>query len=344
MISGRTIDTNRFSATVKKLKAHFSQRVVNQNKAADALLEAVELRLSELHDATKPAGVFLFLGPTGSGKTHIVEMLAEAIFGSPNAMTKIDCAEFQHSHEIAKLIGSPPGYLGHNETPALLTQDNINRFSNIEIPVNIILFDEIEKASDAVWHLMLGILDKATCTLGTNKTTSFSNSIIVLTSNLGANEMADAIDGGIGFAPGADQSESKLHDIANGAAKRKFTPEFLNRLDEVIVFNTLTEDDIKQILDLELSQFTTMLFRQQSSFIRVSPAAKKELLRVGYDKKYNARFMKRAIKKYVVRPIARAFQAKEISPGEDVIIDFKKSFSYHVRSGDKGTTASVLSS
>src|SRR2546423_11906141 len=180
----------------------------------------------------RPIGNLLFLGPTGSGKTRIVEASAEILFGSARAFIKVDCAEFQHSHEIAKLIGSPPGYLGHRETHPLLTQEALNQWHTEKLKLSILLFDEIEKASDSLWQLLLGILDKATLTLGDNRRVDLSNCIIIMTSNLGASEMSGLVGGGIGFAPKSVQVDSsldaKINRTAVEAARRKFTPEFMN--------------------------------------------------------------------------------------------------------------------
>src|SRR5262252_4699898 len=167
------------------------QRIVAQDDAAMALSQIYQVYLAKMTLPGKPLGTLLFLGPTGSGKTRAVEAAAEILFGDPYAMVKVDCAEFQHSHEISKLIGSPPGYLGHRETQPLLSQEHIDRFQTPSKKLSFVLFDEIEKASDALWQLLLGILDKATLTLGDNRRVDFSNCVIVMTSNLGAREMAE---------------------------------------------------------------------------------------------------------------------------------------------------------
>src|SRR5207244_6008060 len=156
----------------------------------------------------RSSGNLLFLGPTGSVKTRIVEASAEILFGSPRAFIKIDCAEFQHSHEIAKLIGSPRGYLGHRETPPLLTQEAIDQYQTERARFSFILFDEIEKANDALWQLLLGILDKATLTLGDNRKVDLSRCVIYMTSNLGAGDMCELLSGGIGFTSGVRQDET----------------------------------------------------------------------------------------------------------------------------------------
>ena len=188
----------------------------------------------------------------------MVEAVAESLFGDPRAIIKIDCAEFQHSHEIAKLIGSPPGYLGHRETHPLLTQEALNQWHTEKLKLTLLLFDEIEKASDALWQLLLGILDKATLTLGDNRRVDLSQCLIVMTSNLGAHEMDEFMTGGLGFGntKRANHMDAALDDkitrTAQDAARRKFSPEFMNRIDKVVVFKTLKPEHLEQILEIEL--------------------------------------------------------------------------------------------
>src|SRR5919109_2475258 len=177
------------------------RKIVGQDQAIEKVAEIFQMFVAGLNPPGRPVGNLLFLGPTGTGKTRVVEAMAEAMFGDPHAGIKIDCAEFQHSHEIAKLIGSPPGYLGHRETHPLLTQESLNKCHTEKLKLSILLFDEIEKASDALWQLLLGILDKATLTLGDNRRVDLSQCIIIMTSNLGAGEMMNLADGGFGFAP-----------------------------------------------------------------------------------------------------------------------------------------------
>src|SRR5690606_12952172 len=182
----------------------------------------------------------LFLGPSGTGKTRVVEAAAEVLLGDSSSVVKIDCAEFQHSHAIAKLDGSPPGYLGHRETQALLCQEALDQHHPADVPLSLVLFDEIEKGSDALWHLLLGILDKGILTLGDNRKVDFSQCLIFLTSNLGAKEMQALAEPGLGFAaaPG-DTNEGKLRErvqrIGVQAARKRFSPEFINRIDKTVV-------------------------------------------------------------------------------------------------------------
>ena len=319
----RKIDQSLFSERVLKLRDSFSSRIVGQYAAIDAFTRTLENFLGGFADPRRPLGSILFLGPTGTGKTSAVEALAEGLFGSRDACLKIDCGEFQHSHEIAKLIGSPPGYLGHQATPARLNQDAVNKFQTVDLPINIILFDEIEKADDTVWHLLLNILDKGLLTLGTNEVTNFTHSIIVMTSNVGATQMATISgENNLGFQAGPTTvDDRKMKDVAVSAAKKQFTPEFMNRLDEIVMFNTLTRTDVKEIMALELGYLQSRLFAKMATKLCPSPAALKEILHQGYDITYNARNLRRVIEQKIMLPIARAISTKQVHAWEDVVVD-----------------------
>ncbi len=191
-----TLDPSRRSGDAQDFEHALRRKIVGQDAAVDKVTEIYQMFLAGLNAPGRPVGNLLFLGPTGSGKTRVVESVAEALFGDARACIKIDCAEFQHSHEIAKLIGSPPGYLGHRETHPLLTQEALNQWHTEKLKLSLLLFDEIEKASDALWQLLLGILDKATLTLGDNRRVDMSSCIIFMTSNLGAGEMTELMMGG----------------------------------------------------------------------------------------------------------------------------------------------------
>src|SRR5271168_5023456 len=197
------LDPTRRSNDARDFEAALRRKIVGQDPAIEKVAEIYQMFLAGLNAPGRPVGNLLFLGPTGSGKTRVVEAIAEALFGDARACIKIDCAEFQHSHEIAKLIGSPPGYLGHRETHPLITQESLNQWHTEEVKLSILLFDEIEKASDALWQLLLGVLDKATLTLGDNRRVDLSQCIIVMTSNLGATDMLSLQEGGgLGFTSG----------------------------------------------------------------------------------------------------------------------------------------------
>ena len=234
-----------------------------------------------------PVGNLLFLGPTGSGKTRTVEAAAEILFGDSRAVIKVDCAEFQHSHEIAKLIGSPPGYLGHRETHPLITQEALAASHRDGLKLSFLLFDEIEKASDALWQLLLGMLDKATLTLGDNRRVDLSQTVIFLTSNLGGSQIADLMHGGMGFIQPKDKTtkglQEKVERTAVEAARRKFSPEFMNRLDRVVVFHPLKRAELDEVLEIELRQVQKRVLDSTTRpfFFRITSQGREFLLGTG---------------------------------------------------------------
>jgi ATP-dependent Clp protease ATP-binding subunit ClpB len=322
------LDPTRRSSDAREFDSSLRRKIVGQDQAIEKVAEIYQMFLTGLNAPGRPVGNLLFLGPTGSGKTRVVEAMAEALFGDARACIKIDCAEFQHSHEIAKLIGSPPGYLGHRETHPLLTQEALNQWHTEKLKLSILLFDEIEKASDALWQLLLGILDKATLTLGDNRRVDLSNCIIIMTSNLGASEMTGLVDGGFGFAPKAVQVDSSLDEKINrtaiDAARRKFSPEFMNRIDKVVVFKTLRPEHLEQILEIELGmvqQRVLMAAGAHQFVFNCTPKVKDFLLAEGTDPKYGARHLKRAIEKNLVFPLANLVATGQVKLGDFIRID-----------------------
>src|SRR5271170_7011895 len=242
--SQRSTDTMEFQTALRA-------KIVGQDEGVQALVDLYQVFCAGLNSPGRPVGNLLFLGPTGTGKTRVVEAVAETLFGDARAMIKVDCAEFQHSHEIAKLIGSPPGYLGHRETHPLITQEALAASHRDDLKLSFLLFDEVEKAGDSLWQLLLGILDKATLTLGDNRRVDLSQTMIFMTSNLGGGEITELMTGGLGFAPqqNADTQgrlDEKVEKTASEAAKRKFAPEFMNRIDKVIVFHPLRSQQLEQ--------------------------------------------------------------------------------------------------
>jgi ATP-dependent Clp protease ATP-binding subunit ClpB len=307
------LDPNRRSNDAKEFDTALRRKIVGQDQAVEKVVEIYQMFLAGLNPPGRPVGNLLFLGPTGSGKTRVVEALAESLFGDARACIKIDCAEFQHSHEIAKLIGSPPGYLGHRETHPLLTQEALNQWHTDKLKLSILLFDEIEKASDSLWQLLLGILDKATLTLGDNRRVDLSQCIIIMTSNLGAGEMTGLVEGGMGFATRTAEVDSKLDEkisrTAIDAARRKFTPEFMNRIDKVVVFKTLRSEHLTQAAGANQFVFTC------------TPQVKDYLLQEGTDPRYGARHLKRAIERNIVFPLANLVATGQVKLGDFVRID-----------------------
>jgi len=315
------------------LESGLRQRVVGQDEAVAQIVNIYQMHLTGLAAPGRPVGNFLFLGPTGSGKTRIVEATAEALLGSSRAVIKIDCAEFQHSHEIAKLIGSPPGYLGHRETHPLLSQEVLNQYHSDRVKVSFVLFDEIEKASDSLWNLLLGILDKATLTLGDNRKVDFSRAMIFMTSNLGASEMGSLLEPKLGFsgrgsaanktAPD-ERTAGKMAKSGLEAARRKFTPEFMNRLDKVVTFKPLGESELRKILDIELGMVQQRVFASapEGAFVfTVSEAAREFLLAEGTDIKYGARHLKRSIERLLVQPMSNLIATEQIRGGDLIRVD-----------------------
>jgi ATP-dependent Clp protease ATP-binding subunit ClpB len=323
----RFLDAEKRSATASQFEHAMRKKIVGQDEAVQALVDIYQVFCAGLHSPGRPVGNLLFLGPTGSGKTRTVEAAAEILFGDSRAVIKVDCAEFQHSHEIAKLIGSPPGYLGHRETHPLITQEALAVSHREHLKLSFLLFDEIEKASDALWQLLLGMLDKATLTLGDNRKVDLSQTVIFLTSNLGGSQIADLMHGGMGFIQPKDKATTGLHEkvrrTAVEAARRKFSPEFMNRLDKVVVFHPLKRDELDEVLDIELRQVQKRVLDAATRpfLFRITSEGREFLLEEGTDQRYGARHLKRAIERYVVYPIARLLATAQVHQGDALVID-----------------------
>jgi ATP-dependent Clp protease ATP-binding subunit ClpB len=332
----KALDPTQVGTEAGKLAGGLHQRIVGQDEAIDAVVSAYQTHMAGMNSPGRPIGNFLFLGPTGSGKTRLVEAMAESLLGSASAVLKIDCAEFQHSHEIAKLIGSPPGYLGHRETSPLLSQETLNQYQTDQVKLSFVLFDEIEKASAAVWNLLLGILDKATLTLGDNRHVDFSRSMIFMTSNLGVAEMTSILRPRPGFAAGEterqrkakgldERAAEKVSRVGLEAARRKFSPEFMNRLDKVVVFKPLGDGELRQILDLELNQLQQRILTSAQAVpfaFSLTGDAKDFLIREGTDAKYGARHLKRAIDRALVQPLSNLIATGQVRAGDSIRVDF----------------------
>src|SRR5580765_7827950 len=327
------LDPDQKSPRAQDFEERLTARIVGQERAVRRMSGLYQIFLAGMNPPNRPIGTMLFLGPTGSGKTRVIEAAAEVLYGDANAIVKIDCAEFQHSHEIAKLIGSPPGYLGHRETSPMLTQENLDRMHTDELKLSLVLFDEIEKASDSLWQLLLGILDKATLTLGDNRRVDFSRTMVILTSNLGAREMSELISGGIGFAPGKGSKnpndtevDQKIYRTAVESARRKFSPEFMNRIDKVVVFRSLKEHHLRQILDLELQAVQDRIMQSAGTkfVFQCSDTAKDMLMKEGIDFKYGARHLKRAVERFLVYPLSNLVATGQVGLGDLVQVGLDK--------------------
>jgi ATP-dependent Clp protease ATP-binding subunit ClpA len=333
------LDPTKTGREAETLASNLRRYIVGQDEAIQHIVNIYQMHLTGMNAPGRPIGNFLFLGPTGSGKTRIVEATAEALVKNPRAVIKIDCAEFQHGHEIAKLIGSPPGYLGHRETLPLLSQEVLDQHHTDAIKISFVLFDEIEKASGTLWNLLLGILDKATLTLGDNRKVDFSRALIFMTSNLGASEMSALTNPKMGFYAAAGKQADSVDEKLNAkvarsgvdAARRKFTPEFMNRLDKVVVFKALGDAELKKILDIELNMVQQRIFNSspdRAFIFQVTDPGKSYLLREGTDMKYGARHLKRAIERLLVQPLSNLIATDQIRNGDWIRVD------YNSESGD----------
>ena len=324
---GKELDARKRSSAACSFEQALRARIVGQDEAVQALVDLYQVFCAGLHSPGRPVGNLLFLGPTGSGKTRTVEAAAEILFGDSRAVIKVDCAEFQHSHEIAKLIGSPPGYLGHRETHPLITQEALAASHRGELKLSFLLFDEIEKASDALWQLLLGMLDKATLTLGDNRRVDLSQTMIFLTSNLGSNQIADLMQGSMGFVQPKDKATTGLHEkverTAVEAARRKFSPEFMNRLDKVVVFHPLNREELDEVLEIELRQVQKRVLDSTTRpfLFQITTEGREFLLEEGTDQRYGARHLKRAIERNVVCPLSRLLATGQVHHGDVLLID-----------------------
>src|SRR5215471_10851460 len=342
------LDARKQSSAACHFEEALREKVVGQEEAVQAIVNLYQVFCAGLHSPGRPVGNLLFLGPTGSGKTRTVEAAAEILFGDSRAAIKVDCAEFQHSHEIAKLIGSPPGYLGHRETHPLITQEALAASHREGLKLSFLLFDEIEKASDALWQLLLGMLDKATLTLGDNRKVDLSQTVIFLTSNLGGSQIAELMQGGMGFIQPKDKAITGLHEkvqrTAVEAARRKFSPEFMNRLDKVVVFHPLKREELDEVLEIELRQVQKRVLDSTTRpfLFRITSEGREFLLEQGTDQRYGARHLKRAIERYVVCPIARLLATAQVHQGDALVIDHNLGEKGLVFLRDKETRSSDL--
>ncbi|MFN0172425.1 MAG: AAA family ATPase [Bryobacteraceae bacterium] len=331
--TNKSLDPTLTGRQAENLETGLKAKVIGQDEAINQIVNIYQTYLAGMVPPGRPIGNFLFLGPTGSGKTRLVEATAETLLGDEKAVIKVDCAEFQHSHEIAKLIGSPPGYLGHRETHPVLSQEVLNQFHTERLKISFVLFDEIEKASDSLWNLLLGILDKASLTLGDNRRVDFSRTLIFMTSNLGASEMESLLRPNLGFTARANDSttgrldakiDGKIGRAGSEAARKKFTPEFMNRIDKTVVFRPLGEPELKKILEIELGLLQKRIFASANlPFVfSLTGSARQQLLEEGTDVKYGARHLKRAIERALVHPLSNLIATDQIRPRDMVRVDY----------------------
>src|SRR5713226_7632286 len=322
------LDSTLRSSEAMEFGEALRAKIVGQEEAVQAMVDLYQVFCAGLNSPGRPIGSLLFLGPTGSGKTRIVEAAAEILFGDRRAVIKIDCGEFQHSHEISKLIGSPPGYLGHRETHPLITQETLAASHTEKLKLSFLLFDEIEKANDALWQLLLGMLDRATLTLGDNRRVDLSKTVIFMTSNLGGAEITELMHGGMGFIQPEDMPmtglDVKVARTAVEAARTNFSPEFMNRLDKIVVFHPLNREQLEEVLQIELGQVQQRVLETANGqfLFRVTDAGREFLLCEGTDQRYGARHLKRAIERHVVFPLANLLATGQVQAGDMLCIDW----------------------
>jgi ATP-dependent Clp protease ATP-binding subunit ClpA len=310
------------------LAAQLASRIVGQPSALGQIIPYVEMFRAGLAPEGRPVGVFLLLGPTGSGKTRTVEALAEVIHGAERHLLRIDCGEYQMDHEVAKLIGAPPGYLGHRETQPMLNQQRLNAAASERSPLSLVLFDEIEKAAPSLTRLLLGVLDRATLRLGDNSAVNFETSLIFLTSNLGAREMLRELNPDFGFQAGIRRQQpdlvEKLQSIALAAVRRMFSPEFVNRIDVVITYQPLDAAALAAILEQhldELQRHVNYRLGERAFTLEVLPESRQWLLRHGTSPEYGARELKRTVHRHLMQPLAALVAAGRIEPGMRVRVE-----------------------
>lgn len=299
--------------------------LIGQDKAIETIVPFVQMHQAGLSPEGRPIGNVLLLGPTGTGKTRTVEALAQVLHGSSKQILKVDCGEYQNGHEVAKLIGSPPGYLGHRETVAGITQKRLTEITSANCSISLVLFDEIEKAHDSVLQLLLGILDKAVLTLGSNETVNFTNSLIFLTSNLGAKAIQRSNKPQFGYesmVPGWSDAK-KIEGIGLGAAKKRFAPEFVNRIDSIISYEVLGRETCVIILEQIFEDFARRIFRRgEAAFsFRVSEAAKERLLDLGTSVEFGARELKRTVYRNFEQRVSVLVSQGQIAPGATIKLD-----------------------
>jgi len=322
-----SIKTRRPEADANDLLRQLNERVVGQSHALTQIVPYVRMHQAGLAPEGRPVGVFLLLGPTGTGKTRTVEVLAEALHGSEKHMLKVDCGEFQMEHEVAKLIGAPPGYLGHRETQPMLSQQKLNSVTSDGCSMALVLFDEIEKAAPSMTRLLLGVLDKAVLRLGDNAIVNFERTMIFLTSNLGAEAMRKLLRPDFGFEQMAGMGQkpaSKLDGMGLNAVKRKFSPEFVNRIDSVITYRPLSARALEEIVDQQIEALEHHIGKrlmERAFEIDVTARARAFLLKKGTSDEYGARELKRTILRHVTQPLAAMVASGTVMPEDVVLVD-----------------------
>lgn len=307
------------------LLTQLESMVIGQSNALSLIIPFIQTYNAGLNPVNRPAANILLCGNTGLGKTSTVESLATLLHGNPKHMIRVDCGEFQMDHEVAKLIGAPPGYLGHRETQPVFTQTRLNSVKSDSSKLSLILFDEIEKASRGLMQILLGVMDKAQLRLGDSTTVDFSDSIIFLSSNLGAKQVNDALREKIGFQSGQQAlSNKQIKEIIERAAKKHFSSEFMNRLDEMAYYYPLTDDNLRKIVirELELLQehYNSRL-GTRTFMLGIGEAMFEHILKTGTSPEFGARELKRKIYRYITQDIVQLLNANEIPAGSVVLLN-----------------------
>jgi ATP-dependent Clp protease ATP-binding subunit ClpC len=293
------------------LEAVLHERVVGQDKAVDAVAESIRRARAGIKDPKRPVGSFIFLGPTGVGKTELARTLAEYLFGEEDALIRIDMSEYQEKHTVSRLVGAPPGYVGYEEA-GQLTEAVRRR------PYSVVLFDEIEKAHPDVFNILLQVLDDGRLTDAQGRTVNFQNTVVIMTSNVGSQHLVSTRQFGFTSRDGVDFRETERRAL--DALERSFRPEFLNRVDEIIVFQPLTKEDVLRIVDIMLGRLNKHLESQKVS-VEVTQEAKEFLAEEGYDPKFGGRPLARAIRRFIENPLSSRIIGGEFDPGDTVVVD-----------------------
>ena len=309
--------TEKESKKLERLESELHKRVVGQEEAVTAVSRAIKRSRVGLKDPKRPMGSFLFLGPTGVGKTELSKALADIVFGSEDALIRVDMSEYMEKHSVSKMIGSPPGYVGFEEGGQLSEKVRSN-------PYSVVLFDEIEKAHSDVFNILLQVLDDGHITDSQGRKVDFKNTIIIMTSNTGAQGIVDPKQ--LGFVTVSDETKEheKMKSNVMDELKRTFKPEFLNRIDDIIVFHALSEANVKDITGLMLKELKNRVQTQMDIELKFTDHAKKYIFGIGYDKKYGARPLKRAIQTYVEDVLAEAMLRGDVKKGDTVTVSTKK--------------------
>jgi ATP-dependent Clp protease ATP-binding subunit ClpC len=300
------------AAKLLRMEERLHERIIGQEAAIHAISDAIRRARSGLKDPRRPIGSFIFIGPSGVGKTELAKALAEFLFGDEDALVRMDMSEYREQHTVSRLFGAPPGYIGYEEG-GQLTEAVRRR------PYRVILFDEIEKAHPEVWNALLQILDDGRLTDGQGRVVDFRNTVLIMTSNLGTEFVRQS--GTLGFLQRNDPEERQAHDKIEKALKSTFRPEFLNRIDEIIMFSPLSEEDVNQIVDLQMEEIRQRLAEHDLS-VSLTQAARAWLAKVGFDQNFGARPLRRALQKYVESPLSVSMLSNEFRPGDHVLVDF----------------------